>query len=126
MKYAIQICTICAAILTATLCHADLPIVEEAYDEVCIMSISNQEFVKILFVRDGRLMATRIYSEDMVFGVRGDKFLLEWDDYHSCRRIIEFQSLAIMSMPEDPTVANGPWWDMARRMVDLKEPPPRK
>ena len=128
MKHVILLLALLATLFVATPTYADnarnLPVVEEAYDEIVVITFIGRDSPHIFFIRNGRVIATRVLQEEMLFFAQDGKFFLEWDDYWSCHRIIEFKTFISFVTEGEPHSENGPWWAMGRKMVDLKQPPP--
>lgn len=103
------------------------PLIHEEVDEVVIVYRENQTIARVYFIRDHQILADRLKTTEMYWGVRNDRFFLTWDDY--CRgrvvRIIEFDRFSSVIIPADEPYASTnaqPWWGMGRNMRDLKQP----
>lgn len=103
------------------------PLVHEEVDEVIIVYREKQTIARVYFIRDQQILADRLKTSEMHWGVRNDRFFLTWDDY--CRgrvvRVIEFDYFSTVVIPADYPYASTsaqPWWGMGRNMRDLKQP----
>ena len=117
------------AVLLATQCDIGQlpekppPVVIEHYDEIMLATPENPHYsIQVWFIRDGRVIAARHLSDEMLFVGSGDGFSLSFHDYWRCDRYITCGKLSIQ-----PTVlmdeGSMEWWAGARVMTDLKEPP---
>ena len=119
-----------AFVLGAMWCHGsepkpdELPTVRESVDELVILRLTDSEYARVIFWRDGKPLATRLLLEDdMVFTTAGDKFQLCWVDLGRCHRVIDATHFSVWICEIDPTIEGAlEWWNQARRMTDLKEP----
>lgn len=111
-----------------------LPIVEETYDAVVVVQecLEDRDWIRTraYFVRGGKVIAERSVDEQMNWTTDGKgNFLLVWDDYGVCRRVITFSTLANIIQTDESSVSSqdtNPWWWQGRRMTDLKAPEPNK
>ena len=101
-----------------------LPIVAETVDEIMIMRIVDNSYDRVIFIRDAKVLATRLYIEEMHWIHSREGFELHWEDYSIARRIVTAPRVSVMVTEFDPTQAErcGPWWNMRRRMTDLRMP----
>ncbi|MEK6236460.1 MAG: hypothetical protein N2C14_17265 [Planctomycetales bacterium] len=98
-------------------------VVRETVEEICVLRVKNRFQAKVVFVRDGKAFAERMYRpEEMLFTARGDRFRLVWLDYGHVLREVEAERFSALALPEDPLDCPGPWWAMWRNMRDLKAP----
>lgn len=102
-----------------------LPVVEERYDAIIVSqhNDSTYSFGRAYFLRDCRIIAERVVDDEWTFSTSGERPLLLWNDYGTCRRRVECDVLIWGSVApvkqEDPA---GPWWGAARNMRDLLAP----
>lgn len=100
-----------------------LPLVVESMDIVIVVKTEKVDHQRIIFIRNNRVIATRLLVDDMIWTTVGDKFQLIWQDYWTAERVIEFDNLYSVVVQETPTKDEDlPWWAMRRVMVDLKAP----
>lgn len=102
----------------------ELPTVRERVDAVVVYRVRDNEYGRVVFIRNDTVLATRLNLDDMVWLVEGDDFVLLWQDYSVCHRVVRFKSYSSLVMSFDPLQAGqvGPWWAMNRNMRDLKQP----
>lgn len=110
-------------------------LVEERYDEISVVhklatDQRNWEVHRVYFYRNGRVIADRILTEDMNWSRRGADFVLFWNDYGSCHRVVRAKCLSEITIERasdyDSRGEAIPWWGMGRRMTDLQAPPDDK
>lgn len=126
-----------ALLLAALLClpaNADedepLPLVHEAYDAVVVVHERSEsrawEVSRVYFLRQGRVIADRILCEDMLWSSADGRFLLVWNDYGNCQRVISTRAVTELQLELDEADGksndSAPWWGMGRRMTDLRAP----
>jgi hypothetical protein len=101
-----------------------LPLVQEEVDEICIIQTVGCDHCRVVFVRNGSVLATRLMVDDMLWVSQGDHFLLIWQDYWTAERVVQAKKLSMWTLAEDPTQEgqDGLWWCMFRNMRDLKQP----
>lgn len=95
------------------------PFIEGEYDALVIVETADATFRRIYFVRAGRVVASRVLDDTMVWSIRGDGFCLTWSDYGEYDRAIWFRSLVVTDW-ECESPDDAPWWAMNRRMTDLE------
>jgi len=100
-------------------------IVIEHYDCVLLVNQADSESIRLVFFRDGQIMATRFAHDEMLWGVSGSDFVLIWDDWGGPRRAIYFTTLATLVVKGDDPYADGggEWHCMQRNMRNLKDAP---
>ena len=103
----------------------DLPVVQEAVDEICIIQTVGCDHCRVVFVRNGSVLATRLMTDDMLWVSHGDRFQLIWQDYWTAERVVETTRVSAWTVEEDLTQdgQDGLWWCMFRNMRDLRAPP---
>ncbi len=102
-----------------------LPLVRESVDELCVICFETHS--KVLFFRDGQLLATRVFVDGMHYRANGPLWELAWEDYWQAERIVSAPKLSFWPVEHDPTEAPcGDWWAMARPMRDLRAPRRRR
>jgi|GEM_PF-5790727 len=101
-----------------------LPLVQEEVDEICIIQTVGCDHCRVVFVRNGAVLATRLMVDDMLWVSHGDRFQLIWQDYWTAERVVEAKKLSMWTVAADPTQEgqDGLWWCMFRNMRDLKQP----
>lgn len=107
-----------------------LPLVHEAYDAVVVVHERSEsrawEVSRVYFLRQGRVIADRILCEDMLWSAADGRFLLVWNDYGNCQRVITTRAVTEVQLELDDADGksndSAPWWGMARRMTDLRAP----
>jgi hypothetical protein len=107
-----------------------LPVVEETYEAVWMVHERSEsrswEVSRLYFIRQGRVIADRIVCDDMLWSAAEGKFILCWNDYGNCQRVVRTSTLKEMSVDLDDLDArstdSAPWWGMGRRMTDLEAP----
>lgn len=114
-------------VVLPALCSADeggLPVIEESVDEIQFVYTPNSDNARVVFWRNGSVLATRLYVPEMVISMENGQFVLIWQDYWTAERRVSTPNLFISFLEEDPTQQgqNGPWWCMFRNMRDLKQP----
>lgn len=114
-----------------------LQVVIETYDAVCLLApppregdsleyeYSYYEPVYVVFIRDGKVIATRTLHDQMHFTGADGKFCLHFDDYGMCHRAIFFGELLVATGRWRDADAAGMWFNQNVRMTDLKEPDPK-
>lgn len=116
----------CCAVFTSNLCAEErgLPLVQEEVDEICVIQTIGCDHSRVVFIRGGSVLATRLMVDDMQWVSSGDRFQLIWQDYWTAERVVEAKKLSVWQMPADPTQdgQDGLWWCMFRNMRDLKQP----
>lgn len=131
LTHALRLCLplLCAWSLTATV-RADgfaLPLVEERVDVVALVHSADCESVRVVFLRNGRIVADRWLSDEMRWLALSDDpagFALSWSDCGIAERVVRFRAIAVLVFDRDPLADDGgPWWGWNRRMTDLKPPP---
>lgn len=108
-------------------CHADergLPLVEESVDELMIITTEGCDYSRIVFIRNGSILATRLMADDMLWVTDKDGFMLIWQDYWTAKRVVHTPKISQYTLQADPTQEgqDGLWWCMFRNMRDLKQP----
>lgn len=108
------------------------PLVVERYDALMVVhelasEQRNWEVHRVYFLRKGRVIADRILTEDMLWSMDGADFVLFWNDYGSCHRLVRCGRVRELSIEQDGDYDSrgevAPWWGMGRRMTDLEAPP---
>lgn len=101
-----------------------LPHIEETVDEIIYMQTVGCDHIRIVFIRDNKVLATRLQVEDMIRSHRGEMFCLEWEDYWTAERAVWTKKITHMTVENDPTQEGQDclWWQMQRVMTDLKQP----
>lgn len=101
-----------------------LPLVQEEVDEICNIQTVGCDHSRVVFVRNGAVLATRLMVDDMLWVSHGDRFQLIWQDYWTAERVVEAKKLSMWTVAADPTQEgqDGLWWCMFRNMRDLKQP----
>jgi hypothetical protein len=102
-----------------------LPVIEEHVDEIYIIYTEGNDYGRVVFIREGNVLATRLLLDEMIWGVSLDsKVQLMWRDYWTAERIVTTDILSTIVLPYDPTQVEqrGQWWCMWRNMRDLKQP----
>jgi hypothetical protein len=102
-----------------------LPVIEEHVDEIWLIRVEGNDYGRIVFIRDGNVLATRLLLDEMIWTVSSDaKIQLMWRDYWTAERIVTTDNFATVILPFDPTQAEqrGQWWCMWRNMRDLRQP----
>jgi hypothetical protein len=97
-----------------------LPLIQESVDEICIVRLDG--YSKLIFFRDGAVLATRHLSDDMMFIPVGDHFQCIWRDYWTAERVVDAAKLSVWDVAKDPTHDSGEWWCAWRVMTDLRQP----
>ena len=102
-----------------------LEVIEESYDEVIVVD-TRKSYSKVYFLRDGKLHAERIFDDTMNWSAEDGEFILDWNDYGSCHRVIRFKAYTHLQIPltehDEGNHHFLPWWAMGRNMTDLKQP----
>jgi len=103
---------------------SNLPVIQESVDEIVILQTVDNEYARVVFIRDGSVLATRLLLDDMLWTTDSEKFVLVWQDYSTAERVVEASKFSVVVTATDPTQADrcGPWWCMFRNMRDLKQP----
>lgn len=107
-----------------------LPLVEETYEAVWMVHERSEsrswEVSRLYFIRQGRVIADRIVCDDMLWSTEAGQFVLCWNDYGNCQRVVRTRTLKEVSVDLDDLDArssdSAPWWGMGRRMTDLEAP----
>lgn len=107
-----------------------LPLVEETYEAVWLVHERSEsrswEVSRLYFIRQGRVIADRIVCDDMLWSTEAGQFVLCWNDYGNCQRVVRTRTLKEVSVDLDDLDArssdSAPWWGMGRRMTDLEAP----
>jgi hypothetical protein len=131
---ALMLSAIAGALWPATSQAGDFPspLVSERYDELWVVhelatEQRNWEVHRVYFIRKGRVIADRILTEDMLWSSQEGDFVLFWNDYGSCHRLIRTKHVREMTVEQpgayDSRGEAAPWWGMNRRMTDLEAPP---
>jgi hypothetical protein len=106
------------------LAKGELQVVEETYDEVIV--IDRDGWSSVWFIRDGKKYGERRLEIDMNWTVQDGEFILDWNDYGHCYRVIRFNTYSHMQVPITRHDDGGrqflPWWAMGRNMGELKQP----
>lgn len=107
------------------------PLVTERYDELWVVhelatDQRNWEVHRVYFIRKGRVIADRILTEDMLWSNQEGDFVLFWNDYGSCHRLVRTKNVREMTVEHESDYDSRgeavPWWGMGRRMTDLEAP----
>lgn len=102
--------------------EAGLPFVPEAVDEIAVVDTGRlDDRCTVVFIRDGRLQATRLQDEDMLFVACDGGFFLIFQDYHTAHRAVWAPRLAAYDIAGLQAL-EGPWFAANRNMRDLKQP----
>lgn len=112
-------------LLLALCCQCNgLPLVTEDVDEIAFVWVGDNDFMNVVFVKDGRALATRLHTDDMVLAVEGETFRLHWEDYYTAERIVSTKRFGVYHVtPLENNPDDGVWWAMARPIGrDLKQP----
>lgn len=121
-----------AALTLRAAAEAPSPLVVERYDAMIVVhelasEQRNWEIHRVYFIRDGKIIADRILTEDMLPSTDGPDFVLFWNDYGSCHRLVRsrvhIEFTVEQSTDFDSRGEAVPWWGMFRRMTDLAPPP---
>lgn len=101
-----------------------LPLVVEQVDEILVIQTIDCDHQRVVFLRGGRVLATRLAVDDMQWVTCGDSVQLIWQDYWTAERVVEAKTLSVYQSLSDPTQESqdGLWWCMFRNMRDLKQP----
>lgn len=102
-----------------------LPFVTEVVDEICVVQSADSDHKRVVFLRDGKVFAVRLYLEySMQFVQAGDGFQLIFEDDWTAERVVECKRLSAWNVEQDPEqfVQRLPWWHAARNMRDLRQP----
>lgn len=107
-----------------------LPLVQETYEAVWMVHERSEsrswEVSRLYFIRQGRVIADRIVCDDMLWSTEAGQFVLCWNDYGNCQRVVRTRTLKEVSVDLDDLDARSsdtaPWWGMGRRMTDLEAP----
>jgi len=104
-----------------------LPLVEERVDGVVLVHAADSDSVRVVFLRNGKIVADRWLSDEMRWLTLPDDpggFALAWSDCGIAERVVRFRAIAVLVFDHDPLADDGgPWWGWNRRMTDLKPPP---
>lgn len=121
------------ALLWAVPCAAgnQFVLVEERYSALVITHelaspYRNWEVHRVFFVRGTKVIADRVLTEDMLLSAERGEFVLFWNDYGSCHRLVRSPVLLEVTIKPPDREEKGdaiPWWGMQRRMTDLAPPP---
>lgn len=111
-----------------------LPLVVERYDAVSIVheraESRSWEASRVYFWRGGRVIADRIVCDDMVLSIDRGEFVLVWNDYGNCHRVVRAGQVRERFLDLDDLDAHSadsaPWWGMGRRATDLQQPEVRR
>lgn len=105
-----------------------LPLVVETYDSIaCVREFSAEyswDVHRLQFFRDGRLIAERIVCDDMLLSLNGGFWVLCWNDYGNCHRVVMAPTWVSHTVDLDglPKEKQAPWWGMGNRATDLRAP----
>lgn len=102
----------------------ELPWVEEQVDEMILITVSGESYERVVFVKNGSVLTSRMVSDDMVWSHDAELFQLVWRDQFFVNRVVRANRLSVMCCEQDVIQQNrsGPWWAMHRNMRDLKLP----
>ena len=101
----------------------ELKLVEEDVDEMCVIQPASANYRRILFFRDGKFLADRIWQDDMLLLPSGGGFVLIWQDHLTAHRVVAIKKYSVWTTDRDDTVDETVlWWAQARRCTDLKQP----
>lgn len=116
--------TLYAALGVACAEERGLPLIVESVDEICVVQTIGCDHSRVVFIRGGSVLATRLMVDDMQWVACGDGFQLIWQDYWTAERVVETPKISVYQVPSDPTQEgqDGLWWCMFRNMRDLKQP----
>lgn len=99
-----------------------LPIVVEQVDEIAVVDTGRlDDLCVVVFVREGRVLATRLQDEEMLFVAHKGGFWLIFQDYHTAHRAVWTPRLGAYDIKGLPSI-DGPWFAANRNMRDLKQP----
>ena len=101
----------------------ELKLVEESVDEIVVLQIANANYNRIIFFRDGKFVADRIWQEDMMLLTTEGVFVLIWQDYMTAHRVVTARKYSAWTTDTDYVADDDMlWWMMGRRMQDLRAP----
>ena len=101
-----------------------LPLVEETVDEIAYVQTAGCDHLRVVFIKNGQVLATRLYVDDMIsINIDGEHTLV-WQDYWTAERVVHAKKYSSWYVKADPTQEgqDGLWWCMFRNMKDLKQP----
>lgn len=98
-----------------------LPLVYEQVDQIWFVSRPESDYTTVVFIRDNKVVATRLYQDDMLIVAQGESFQLIWRDW-TAERVVECAEIRGAILEPIPAPGGGEWWQMQNRMVDLKQP----
>lgn len=117
-----------ALLLLATLAPCQFPVctptfVVEHYAAVAVLidPECSTATPRLFFIRDGRIFADRLLTDDMVITACGAGYTIQWADWCSCQRLIFFDDLCVIEAKRTYS-DDGPWWMAGRPMVELALP----
>lgn len=111
-----------SALFVTFACRAgELPVVIEEVDSIILLSSQNT-YQRIIFIKNGQVLATRLALDDMLWTVQGKYFVLVWQDHWTASRVVKTKTFISMVGEYYEPGANGPWWNQAKNMRDLKQP----
>lgn len=98
----------------------NLPTVCEKYDEIAVLFVGDRP-PEAIFLRKGRVIASRTVREDWRWQATATGFRVIWDDNWQAHRVIDFDGLSVWRAVESDE-GFMPWWDQRRLATDLKQP----
>lgn len=99
-----------------------LPFVAEAVDEIAVVNDADSTRATVVFIRGGRVQATRVLCEDMLLVAGDSGFWIVFQDYWVANRAVWAPRLSAYDLADLPPIVEGPWFAANRNMRDLKQP----
>jgi hypothetical protein len=132
MRFLANVCILSFFLLANTLVAGDSPnpprVVTEHFDQLWVVhereADGEHKMTRIYFLRDGEIQAERASHDEMHLSATGNgQFVLCWDDYGVCQRVVTADSLVeFPGVLTDDAMKQPGWWARGKRLPNLQQP----